>query len=97
MKFLTGVLNSNLIKFWLFYKGKMQGENFQIDKEPLLNIPLPSTKCEQKEITKVIDKILETKKVSPEADTSSLEGEIDNLVYKLYGLTDDEIAIVENS
>jgi len=29
-------------------------------------------------------------------DTISLEKEIDKLVYELYGLTDDEIAIVEN-
>jgi hypothetical protein len=29
------------------------------------------------------------------ADTSALEREIDEMVYKLYGLTEDEIAIVE--
>jgi len=34
-------------------------------------------------------------KKDPNADTSALESEIDQLVYKLYGLTDDEIAIVE--
>ena len=31
------------------------------------------------------------------ADTTKLKAEIDQLVYKLYGLTDDEIAIVEKS
>lgn len=30
-------------------------------------------------------------------DTSSLEHEIDQLVYQLYGLTNEEIAIVEGS
>ncbi|MBQ5773535.1 MAG: hypothetical protein IIW09_01685, partial [Acetobacter sp.] len=40
MKYLTGLLNSNLIKFWLKNQGKMQGDIFQIDKEPLLKIPL---------------------------------------------------------
>lgn len=34
-------------------------------------------------------------KTDPNADTSVLESKIDQLVYKLYGLTDDEIAIVE--
>ncbi len=29
------------------------------------------------------------------SDTSALEREIDQMVYKLYGLTDEEIAIVE--
>ena len=37
--------------------------------------------------------ILKEKKTN--ADTSSLEAEIDQLVYQLYGLTDEEIAIVE--
>jgi len=39
-KYLTGLLNSKLIAFWLKYKGKMQGYNFQIDKEPLLALPI---------------------------------------------------------
>ena len=34
---------------------------------------------------------------NPDADTSSLENEIDKLVYELYNLTEDEIAIVEGS
>jgi hypothetical protein len=33
----------------------------------------------------------------PHADTSALEREIDRLVYQLYELTDDEIAVVEES
>lgn len=40
LKYLTAVLNSKLIKFWLRYKGKMQGNNYQVDKEPILNIPI---------------------------------------------------------
>lgn len=40
LKYLTCLLNSNLIEFWLKYNGKMQGSNFQIDKEPLLDIPI---------------------------------------------------------
>ena len=31
----------------------------------------------------------------PQAGMSALEGEIDQLVYQLYGLSDDEIKIVE--
>jgi adenine-specific DNA-methyltransferase len=31
------------------------------------------------------------------ANTSALEREIDQLVYKLYGLTEEEIAIVEGN
>ena len=39
-KYLTGLLNSKLIEFWLKNKGKMQGDNFQLDKEPLQNVPI---------------------------------------------------------
>jgi len=39
--------------------------------------------------------ILAAKRADPQADTSALEGEIDQLVYQLYGLTEDEVKIVE--
>ena len=49
-KYLAGILNSNLIAFWLKYKGKMQGNNYQIDKTPLENLPLinPSVETQDK-------------------------------------------------
>ncbi len=39
--------------------------------------------------------ILKTKKSNPQADTTELEREIDLLVYQLYGLTEEEIKIIE--
>ena len=41
------------------------------------------------------NQILATKKKDPNADTSALERQIDKMVYELYGLTPEEIAIVE--
>ena len=38
---------------------------------------------------------MKRKEENPSADTSALESEIDRLVYQLYGLTDEEIRIVE--
>lgn len=35
------------------------------------------------------------KKANPQADTSKEEAEIDRFVYQLYGLSEDEIKIVE--
>ena len=94
MKYLTGLLNSKLIAYWLRNKGKMQGNNYQIDKEPLLAIPLikPTDKF-SKSIEKIVVKILDKK--SEEKDTTSLEQEIDNLVYKLYELTYDEVKVID--
>ncbi len=96
MRYLTGILNSKLIAFWLRKKGKMQGENYQVDKEPLMNIPLPAANMdEQSIIAERVNSIIESKKSNPFADISALESEIDNLVYQLYGLTEEEIKIVE--
>ncbi len=96
MKFLTGILNSRLIAFWLKNKGKMQGDNYQVDKEPLMGIPLPLiSETLQQPIINIVDRILVAKKNNSLFDTSALELEIDQLVYKLYGLTEEEIRIVE--
>ncbi|MFW6307314.1 MAG: type II restriction endonuclease [Campylobacterales bacterium] len=42
-----------------------------------------------------MDKILEDKKQNPQADTKELEKQIDEMVYELYGLSREEIEIVE--
>ena len=62
LKYLTALLNSKLVSFWLKYKGKMQGDIFQVDKEPLLNLPILKIDEEsQKPFIKLVDEILEAK------------------------------------
>ena len=46
-------------------------------------------------VIEIVKDILRTKRMNSGTDTSSLEARIDQLVYQLYGLTDEEIAIVE--
>ncbi|GAA9837450.1 class I SAM-dependent DNA methyltransferase [Helicobacter pylori] len=98
-KFLVGLLNSLLIRFWLKHRGKVQGNNYQIDKEPLMNIPLikitKSNKPTADKIIALVDKILALKEKDPKANTQRSEKEIDALVYQLYNLTDEEIKIIE--
>ncbi|MDD2413270.1 MAG: Eco57I restriction-modification methylase domain-containing protein [Bacteroidales bacterium] len=96
--YLTGLLNSKLIEFWLRNRGKMQGNNYQIDKGPLLDLPLikPDDNS-QHEISDLVSKIIYIKKHTPSADTTALEAEIDQLVYQLYDLTEEEIEIIENA
>ncbi|MGO2103744.1 MAG: Eco57I restriction-modification methylase domain-containing protein [Psychroflexus halocasei] len=48
-RYLTGLLNSNLIAFWLKYQGKMQGDLYQVDKGPLMNLPIIEPKKEIQE------------------------------------------------
>ena len=96
-KFLVGLLNSKLIEFWLRNRGKMQGENFQIDKEPLLQIPLPQTDCHQDSISVLVQRIISGQLPCHQTDFTAIEHEIDRQVYELYGLTNGEVKIIDPS
>ncbi|EOB4243379.1 Eco57I restriction-modification methylase domain-containing protein [Campylobacter jejuni] len=100
VKYLTAILNSKLIAFWLKHKGKMQGNNYQIDKEPLLNIPIVTINSKNKkiadELINLVDEILKAKEQDKNTNTQELENKINSIVYKLYNLTEEEIKIIEN-
>ena len=82
---------------WLYNKGKRKGESLELYQKPLSEIPIKLVNAnQQKEIVDIINTILAAKKKNPQADTSKEEKKIDDLVYKLYGLTEEEIAVVEN-
>ncbi len=55
------------------------------------------TADEEKPFVDIVRKLQKVKKQNPTSDTSALEAEIDQLVYKLYNLTEEEIKIVEES
>jgi adenine-specific DNA-methyltransferase len=96
--FLTGLLNSKLIKFWLKNKGKIQGNLYQIDKEPLTSIPIIKANSKSEDIVaSFTSEIIKLKTNNLKADITSPQTQIDQLVYKLYNLTDDEIKLVESS
>ena len=110
LKYLTAILNSNLIRFWLLNKGKMQGDNFQLDTGPLLDIPIFKSNDKKiiSKIAKLIDDISLTIKTKTNATTqrerqfleqkrSSIEAQINNEVYKLYDITPEEVAIIEQT
>lgn len=46
-------------------------------------------------VVNLVETILSAKKAAPSADTSAPEAKLDALVYQLYGLTENEIAVVE--
>ncbi|MBI4743314.1 MAG: hypothetical protein HY776_00515 [Actinobacteria bacterium] len=82
----------------MLHKGKRQGNLFQVDKNPIRTIPIKQINQQnEKRFTILINKIYETKKSDSKADISEYEKEIDQMVYKLYNLTPEEIAITEKS
>jgi hypothetical protein len=72
------------------------GKQPQIRLNDLKKMPIKiaSNDCQQS-IEKLVDQILTAKKSNPKADTSELEKEIDNLVYKLYQLRYNEVKIID--
>lgn len=109
MKYLTGLLNSKLIEFWLKNRGKMQGANYQLDKEPLQQIPIAEPAVNiQKLIATLVDYIIlicSTKDslselVSNETIASFFEKIIDGCVYELYfeeHMKEQEINIIDSA
>ena len=58
--------------------------------------PIPRVVAVQEApVVRIVDKILDVKGADPSADTTAEEAKIDQLVYGLYGLTDEEIGVVE--
>ncbi|MDD2284433.1 MAG: Eco57I restriction-modification methylase domain-containing protein [Paludibacter sp.] len=95
LKYLTGLLNSRLISFWLKNKGKMQGDNYQLDKEPLLQVPIRiGSESQVKLVIELVEQIISSKQIDTNADTYNIEKEIDKIVYDIYELTKEEVRIV---
>ena len=98
MKYLVGLLNSKLMFFFMDHNLKHNGDLLQLDKVQFLTVPLYCPSSErQKPIITLVDQIIVAKKNNLSADTSSLEREIDILVYELYGLTEEEVGVVERT
>ena len=97
LKFLLAILNSKVSE-WYFNQistttgmGTNRWKKYKVE---LLPIKSPSD-SQKKDIEYLVDQILAVKKSNLLIDTSTLEKEIDQLVYELYGLTEEEIKIIE--
>ncbi|MEA2098338.1 MAG: TaqI-like C-terminal specificity domain-containing protein, partial [Patescibacteria group bacterium] len=96
-KVLLALLNSKLLDWFYGFIGKPKGNAREYFNKPLALIPIriPTIEKQKKELENLVNKILVCKKENSNADISEFETEIDQLVYKLYDLTPEEIAIVE--
>jgi predicted type IV restriction endonuclease len=107
LRYILGLLNSEAtnVYFRLTYPG-----NNHIPSNQLLQIPVPPPDNEARhdEVVTLVQQILDLHKQLPEAKTAhaktaiqrqidATDRRIDQLVYELYGLTDEEIAIVEEA
>lgn len=93
MYYLLGVLNS---KYAAQLLTNIRGGDYHIVPEHIRNIPIASATVDvQNEVAGIVLKIIDLKRTHQ--NTSVLEAEIDKIVYSIYGLTDAEIEIIEQS
>ena len=107
---VLAILNSSLIGWYFMNKFQISFEDTfpQIMIRDILQFPLPSfERINSRNFDNLVKQILESKKAATTAKTesekeylekkcSTLDRQIDNLVYELYGLTDEEIKIIES-
>ncbi len=98
-KFTLALINSLAIKYFFDrYIVNNAGLTVHLDGHYLKKLPIPKiSNPQQQPFIKLVDKILIAKKQSKDKDTSELEAEIDQLVYKLYNLTEAEIALIKGT
>ncbi|MEQ1734354.1 MAG: TaqI-like C-terminal specificity domain-containing protein, partial [Bacteroidia bacterium] len=97
-KVLLALLNSKVLEFVYqnVFAEKQQFPRILIENIKSLCVPQVN-KTTTKKIETFVDKILALKATNPKADTTKLEQQIDAMVYNLYELTPNEIAIVEGN
>ena len=94
-KYVLGLINSKLMN-WYFLQ--FQSEGLHCYPDDAKQFPIAKATPEQQQpIIDLVDKILEKKRDFPNANTSVLEQKIDKLIYQLYNLTPEEIAIIEQN
>lgn len=97
LKYLLALLNSKLLNFYYVTEHKSTKKVFsEIQARSVGELPIKHVSQNiQQGFISLVDKILISKEENPQADTSSLENEIDKKVYRLYGLTYDEVLIID--
>lgn len=98
LKYLLALLNSKTLDFRYKSIGKQTGNGiFEYFENGIGKLAIPDISLEQqKPFIKIIDKILAVKETDNDADISIYETEIDQMVYALYDLTNEEIKIIES-
>ena len=105
LRYVLGILNSKLISFWFDHKyQKLQRGIFpQFKVNELANFPIAYNVKHETLLIQKVDEMLALKTDSKTADKnyllqriSGLDAQIDRIVYQIYDLTEQEIAIIES-
>lgn len=103
IKYILALLNSRLCYFWLYYMGKRKGNVLELYSTPLKKVRIKKIdKEDQKEFINITDNILtlsKDPKLMNQLDRDRIvdyHEKINQMVYKLYGLSKEQIEVVDN-
>ena len=100
LKVILAILNSRLMS-WFFLTRSNIGQRDDFPKivlDETRSLPLAgTTPAEQATLSALADRILAAKRAGDEATVAALEAEIDTHVFRLYGLTPEEIALIQGT
>lgn len=105
LKYTLSLINSKLYYIWLYHRGKRKGEILELTAKPLSEIPIKMiSKPEQAPFIEIVDRILAitgtdnyANNPASKSAVKEYEKQIDKLVYKLFGLTPEEIESIEEA
>ncbi|MBN2261158.1 MAG: Eco57I restriction-modification methylase domain-containing protein [Clostridiales bacterium] len=84
LEIIVSILNSKLMYFWLYNNGKKKGSMLELYSTPLKRIPISYSDLD------VLDELMKVK-----TDMNNFD-KINDLIYKLYSLSLDEIKFIDN-
>lgn len=109
IKYVLALLNSTLLDWYFGFIGKAKGNSREYFNKPLAIIPIKTaTESQQQELANLATLMMEAVKKQQDAKSDqeknickmrveAIDTQINAKVYALYGLTEEEIAIVEKS
>jgi adenine-specific DNA-methyltransferase len=103
LKYILALLNSKLYLLWFYFRGKRKGESLELYGTPLSEVPINIIpEIQQKPFIDLVDDILRltyseeySQDIGKQEQVRKLELEIDQMVYELYELSDEETMAVE--
>jgi len=100
LRVILGIINSVVPFFYLKekYPASSYNQGTTFTKEMINDLPFPTLDSKDRNrLLSIVEKILEQKERSPEANTDRFEGELDDLVCSLYGLSDRQVTVMREA
>ncbi|MFO7864489.1 MAG: TaqI-like C-terminal specificity domain-containing protein [Salinivirgaceae bacterium] len=90
---MLGFLNSRLFLFYFQnISNSIRGGYLRFFTDYMMDVPIAEN---IESLNEIVEEVQKQKTLNPNSDTTALETQIDQLVYELYGLSEEEIQIVE--